>query len=114
MARKREQPQQPLVWSRRNSTKPVIRFQANDIVRDLLDFAQDHGFGLNEIAVRPYRRDDREQLAQLIGYSVSGFGELSYARKRVVLTAAAEADRMYARRYGRRPSPTPDRGPRHE
>lgn len=96
-----EQPQQPIVWSKRNSKTPVIRFQANEIVRDLLDFAQARGFGLNEIAVREYSRQDREQLAQLIGYSVSGFGELSYARPRIVAAADAKADEM-ARKRSRR------------
>ena len=56
----------------------VIRFFQNKIVCDLLDFAKERGFGLNEIACRDYSQDDRIQLAQLIGYSLSGFGDLSY------------------------------------
>lgn len=32
---------------------------------------------LNDIAVRDYSDDDRQQLAQLIGYSLSGYSELS-------------------------------------
>lgn len=55
-----------------------IRFKQNKIVRDLLDFATERGFGLNEIALRGYSYDDQIQLAQLIGYSLSGFGDLSY------------------------------------
>lgn len=54
----------------------VLRFKENRIISDLLDFADDHGFGLNEIACREYSREDRQQLAQLIGYSLRGYGEL--------------------------------------
>lgn len=98
--RGREQPQQPIVWSRRPQDGPggIIRFQANAIVRDLLDFAQERGFGLNQIAHRGYSRQDQEQLAQLIGYSVSGFGDLPYARPRIVAAADTEAARMNTRR----------------
>jgi len=54
------------------------RFKENKIVSHLLDYAQKHGCGLNEIAAMPFSREDRVQLAQLIGYSLSGFSELSY------------------------------------
>lgn len=98
--RGREQPQQPIVWSKRPQDGPggIIRFQRNAIVSDLLDFAQDRGFGLNEMARGGYSRQDQEQFAQLIGYSVSGFGELHYARPRIVAAADMEAARMNARR----------------
>lgn len=98
------QPQQPIVWSRRPQDGPggVIRFQANAIVRDLLDFATEHGFGLNEIAAKNYPRQDREQLAQLIGYSTSGFGELPYARRSVVAAADRTAAEMYRKRHPKR------------
>ncbi|MDP2141349.1 MAG: hypothetical protein Q8L20_11110 [Gammaproteobacteria bacterium] len=56
----------------------TMRFHENKIVRDLLDFASSRGFGLNEIACGDYTREDRQQLAQLIGYSLSGYSELSY------------------------------------
>lgn len=56
----------------------IIRFRQNKIVRDLLDHCQKHGLDLNQIATRDYTQADREQLAQLIGYSVSGYNELSY------------------------------------
>lgn len=64
----------------KNPIQPIIdgRFKENKIVRDLLDYAQERGFGLNEIAVKGYSKDDHQQLAQLIGYSVSGYGSLSY------------------------------------
>lgn len=68
------QPQQPLVISKNR----ILRFKENRIVSALLDFATDRGFGLNEIAMKDFSQDDRMQFAQLIGYSLSGYGELSY------------------------------------
>lgn len=65
-------PIQPIV----TDDKGVLRFKENHIISDLLDFASNHGFGLNEIARRSYSREDRQQLAQLIGYSLSGYGSL--------------------------------------
>ncbi len=53
-----------------------IRFRENGIVRWLLDAGP---FDLNQIAMLPgISQDESVQFAQLIGYSVSGFGELSY------------------------------------
>jgi hypothetical protein len=52
-----------------------LRFKANAIVRHLLD---NGGIDLNAIAMLSFSQEDREQFAQLIGYSLSGFGELSY------------------------------------
>jgi hypothetical protein len=57
----------------------VPRFQGNAIVQYLLAFARNHGCGLNELAEIPgFRPDDWQQLAQLLGYSLDGYGELSY------------------------------------
>lgn len=70
----------------------VIRFRRNSIVRYLLDYATPLGCGLNELATMDFSDEDRMQLAQLIGYSVSGYGELSYASEETV----AEADRIAA------------------
>ena len=64
-------PQQPI----RNVDQGVERFRANAIVRYLLD---NGGIDLNDLAVMPFPREDLIQFAQLIGYSVSGFGELNY------------------------------------
>jgi len=66
----------------------IVRFKQNKIVRDLLDRASMHGLGLNEIGGPGYTQEDREQLAQLIGYSISGYHELSYVSDE----SAAEAD----------------------
>lgn len=53
----------------------VIRFKANEIVRYLLD---NGGIDLNQVARMEFSREDREQFAQLIGYSHNGACELRY------------------------------------
>ncbi len=83
LPRDAEHPIQPLVRDQHG----VVRFKANAIVEHLLKHG---GIDLNAIARMDFDQRDREQFAQLIGYSVSGFGELSYARPDIV----AAADRM--------------------
>ncbi len=56
----------------------TMRFKENAIVSFLLEYSRKNGVGLNELASMPFPAEDRIQLAQLIGYSLSGFGELSY------------------------------------
>lgn len=64
-------PIQPLVKDKDG----VLRFKGNAIVRNLLDHG---GIDMNKLAAMDFSKDDRIQFAQLIGYSLSGFGELSY------------------------------------
>ncbi len=64
-------PTQPLAVNE-NGT---LRFKRNAIVRYLLD---EGPFDMNKLTLLPFSQEDREQFAQLIGYSLSGFGELSY------------------------------------
>lgn len=54
----------------------VIRFRENKIVRWLLD--NNGKIDLNTIARQNFPNEEQEQFAQLIGYSLSGFGDLSY------------------------------------
>ena len=86
-------PQQPLVWD-----DSVIRFRENRIVRYLLDAGP---FDLNQLALMPFDRDEREQFAQLIGYSVSSWGGLSYVDDERVAEADAKAEAMLAEREKR-------------
>lgn len=53
-----------------------LRFHPNPIVEHLLSVAP---IDLNDLARMPFEDNDREQFAQLIGYSLSGFEELWYA-----------------------------------
>jgi len=62
----------------------VLRFKRNAIVAHLLD---NGGIDLNDLARLDFSKDDRQQFAQLIGYSLSGYGELSYVDDEVYTTA---------------------------
>jgi hypothetical protein len=80
----------------------VLRFRENAIVRDLLDSGP---LDLNAIALRHYTRADREELAMLLGYSVSGISDLRYMRQQTITRIDAVADpalrAMAAGRKGR-------------
>ena len=65
-----EMPVQPLCITEHGR----IRFKENRIVRAMLDHGLPLGYGLNEIARGDFTPDERMQLAQLIGYSLSGYG----------------------------------------
>ena len=69
----------------------VIRFKANAIVQHLLDTHPT--CDMNALARMDFSDDDRQQFAQLIGYSLSGYGELrSYVTDEAYSTAAHMAD----------------------
>lgn len=53
----------------------VLRFKRNKIVEHLLEKG---GIDMNDIARLDFSQEDREQFAQLIGYSHSGSGDLGY------------------------------------
>ena len=58
--------------------KHVLRFLENRIIRDLCD---EGAIDLNEIATKYHDEkynQDHQQLAQLLGYSLSGYLELPY------------------------------------
>ena len=87
-------PLQPVVFDKYG----VARFKKNQIVDDLLEFASQRGFDLNAIALRNYDKNDRWQFAQLIGYSVSGIGDLSYHDKKELQVADEIVEKMAAER----------------
>lgn len=68
-------PVQPIV-----EVNGTLRFKENAIVNTLYEFSKGKGMGLNEIACMKFSDDDRRQFAQLIGYSLCGYGELGYVR----------------------------------
>ncbi len=70
--------------------KGVVRFKANAIVQHLLDNGP---HDMNNIAMGNFSQEDREQFAQLIGYSQSGFGELSYVSDETYSAAAFMHDK---------------------
>ena len=86
----KRQPMQPVVVA----ADGAIRFKQNQIVSDMLELCQKNGLDLNEIAMRDYDKDDRSQLMQLIGYSVSGYGSLSCARAKHLMRADEKAEAL--------------------
>jgi hypothetical protein len=78
-------PMQPLVVDRQGT----VRFAENAVVRHLLDKGS---IDLNALAVEEFSDADRAQFAQLIGYSVSGYGELHYVSDESYERAAAQVD----------------------
>ena len=53
----------------------TYRFKQNKIVTFLLDAGP---YDMNQLACMSFSDDERTHFAQLIGYSLSGFNELSY------------------------------------
>jgi hypothetical protein len=97
----RPQPMQPVGQDKRG----VLRFRENPIVRELLDRDTERGRvypdfpartngGLNWIAMQDFPREDEEQFAQLIGYSISGYHELSYVSDESAAKASALAQEI--------------------
>lgn len=64
----------------------VLRFKRNKIVEHLLEKG---GIDMNAIALLDFSQEDREQFAQLIGYSHGGSGDLGYVSNEVWYAAAA-------------------------
>jgi hypothetical protein len=78
--RPKRHPMQPVIIVVADDERGAhVRFKANTIVSWLVD--QDY-IDLNRCARLPFESEDREQLAQLIGYSVSGYADLSYVTNR--------------------------------
>jgi hypothetical protein len=80
-------PMQPILY-----VGDVIRFKENEIVRYLLD---NGGIDMNRLSCLSFSQDDREQFAQLIGYSVSGFGDLPYVSEETLNKADVIAEELY-------------------
>lgn len=79
-----KQPIQPLIRDSQGS----LRFKENAIVSYLLDACENsRKVDLNDLARIPFSQEDREQFAQLIGYSLSGASELSYFSSQVIEAA---------------------------
>lgn len=84
----------------------VVRFKPNKIVRFMLDHGVtlvdgvwnrrwgENGLSLNILAQMDFSQEDWEQFYQLIGYSVSGYGDLSGVSDESYNTAALECKRL--------------------
>lgn len=73
--------------------KGVVRFKANGIITFLFQTGK---LNLNELsallAQGAFSKEDYAQITQLLGYSVSGWGDLSTSPEELVQAADAEAD----------------------
>lgn len=94
MRKKPDHPMQPVYQDERG----VMRFWPNRIVRYLLD---NGGIDMNKIsylaAMGTFTKADQEQFAQLIGYSVSGAGDLDYVSKALIKKADAAVEELRAK-----------------
>ncbi len=89
-------PMQPIIVD----ASGTIRFQENKIVRFLLDNGI---YDLNKLWImfhnsKIFSLDDMEQFYQLIGYSVSGFGDISNFRDETISKADELASKLYKQR----------------
>jgi hypothetical protein len=69
----------------------ILRFKANAIILDLFAAGP---YDMDDLAKLPFTLEDREQFAQLTGYSVDGFLDLPYPRgttRKAVELAASDA-----------------------
>jgi len=78
-----QHPVQPLIKTKSGT----VRFKENAIVHFLLDNGP---YDMNKLAGMSFSDEDREQFAQLIGYSLSGFGDLSYVSDETYERAAGQ------------------------
>lgn len=92
------QPMQPLEYDERG----VLRFRENAIVRYLLD---NGGIDMNHLAGMSGRfsRADQMQFAQLIGYSLSGYADLSYVTDASYAKAVDASKRVRVRKRRAQP-----------
>jgi hypothetical protein len=85
------QPMQPIYLDEEGTP----RFKSNAIVRRLLD---EKIISLNDIAMWLGDVDvpveDAEQFWQLLGYSTSGYGDLSFVRPEIIAEADEKADAL--------------------
>ena len=72
----------------------VVRFKCNEIIKKLV---RDKTIDLSEIDFAAFPTPDVEQFFQLLGYSVSGYGDISFVRPETIAAADAKADELLER-----------------
>lgn len=73
-------------------SRGVVRFKANAIVNWIVSSGR---LNLNDIFLDGYSIEDIEEFWQLMGYSVSGYGELSFIREKTAAVADAIAEKFF-------------------
>lgn len=86
--KKFKHPMQPLGFDPHG----VVRFKQNAVVRFLLDNSEN--IDMNKIVMRGFPQEDLEQFYQLIGYSFSGYCELSQVSGKSYKKAAKRYDKL--------------------
>lgn len=96
MSKKNKQPMQPVIVDKNG----VARFKKNEVVRMLLDLASPKGVDMNTLVVAGdgLPQKDWEQFYQLIGYSLSGYAELSRVSSKSYCKAEAKASKAKSER----------------
>jgi len=87
MSKRKRHPIQPVICDKDR----IPRFKCNKIVRFLCDTSS---FDLNKLTHMEFPKEDWEQFAQLIGYSVEGAAELSYMSKHIIREAYRMSDAL--------------------
>lgn len=87
--KKLKHPLQPM-FKDKNGT---LRFKPNRIIEYLFETRK---LDLNELSKMDFPDEDREQIAQLLGYSLNGFGELSYVTDDTYYAAEKIAEQIIA------------------
>lgn len=88
--RTKQLPMQPL-----EKVNGILRFRKNRLVDFLLE---QYKPGLNKLATLGYSNEEWQQFAQLIGYSVDGWGTLSYVGERAWKRAERMAEAFESRK----------------
>lgn len=86
-----EHPRQPVI----KDDHDTWRFKENSLVRYLLEQASKHGCDMNHLAMLHFEQDDRQHFAQLIGYSIGGYSDLSYSNPEIAIAAHAEGKEKF-------------------
>ena len=84
---KMKHPMQPIYLAKDG----CYRFKPNKVIQYL--FERGH-LDLNLLAFMQFNAEDRTQIAQLLGYSVSGIGDLDYVDRGFVEKADQEVERL--------------------
>ncbi len=90
-------PNQPIEYD----DNGVVRFKENKIVSFMLTAGRNGSrFDMNMLAEMDFPIEDRIQFAQLIGYSVSGFGDLSYVSTDLARRMDRKAEKLPPKERG--------------
>lgn len=88
---RKKPPMQPVVWD----GSGVLRFQKNEIIKYLLEVGK---LTINDLAKIPnFKQSDWDQFYQLIGYSISGYGELNLVSDESYQEACRKRDQLFSK-----------------